>query len=326
MNESSRGPRFSRGRGRGDHPTEGSSGQGRKQHNGSKERGRPSTERTGPVLLQRREGGASGGGGGGGEERGAGRQTSKQSRNVDKNSSAAELDDFSAALQALPKMKLAEGGESSAEKAAQFSKDNLAAERGREKHAKTQPHSKGEREKQPSPPKKKEKKRDLSPSVAAMFDAVSASQQSSSDVVSDDTDAHEEGPTATLKSMLHIQGAPSPTATTAVAPPPTINPRMPDALQKLFRGHAPPTAPRQFPVVGVPPPRGPLLPYPGYQQTPPPQIPLGGRTKLCVLSCFLPNFRSVETISKLMFVCLNSQLESPPLTPLMSHLSSVDYQ
>ena len=61
------------------------------------------------------------------------------------------------------------------------------------------------KEKQPSPAKK-DKKRDLSPSVAAMFEAVSASQQSSSDVVSDDTDTPEEGPSAALKSMLNIQG------------------------------------------------------------------------------------------------------------------------
>ena len=74
-----------------------------------------------------------------------------------------------------------------------------------------QPHSKAsgdrnrEKEKQPSPAKK-DKKRDLSPSVAAMFKAVIASQQLSSNVVSDDTDTPEEGPSAALKSMLNIQG------------------------------------------------------------------------------------------------------------------------
>ena len=283
MTESSRGPRFSRGRERGDRPFEGS-GRGRKQRDGPRERGQPSTGRTAPVLLQRKEGGASGGGRGGREERGTGRPSPKQSHIVDKNTST-DLDDFSAALQALPKMKLAasssqKADESASGRPAQLAKDD--EERGREKHARKQPHSKtsdhkGERERQPSSPKKKDKKRDLSPSVAAMFDAVSAGQQSSSDVVSDDTDTHEEGPSAALKSMLNIQGGQLPTATTAAAPPPTVNPMMPDALQKLFRGPAPPTGPRQFPVMGVPPPRSPLLPYPGYQQTPPPQVPLGGK-------------------------------------------------
>ena len=87
------------------------------------------------------------------------------------------------------------------------------SERGREtRDKKQQPHGKAsgdrnrEKKKQPSPAKK-DKKRDLSPSVAAMFEAVSASQQSSSsDVISDDTDTQEEGPSATLKSMLNIQG------------------------------------------------------------------------------------------------------------------------
>ena len=95
------------------------------------------------------------------------------------------------------------------------------SERGREVHVrardnKKQPPQHGkaggdrnrEKEKQPSLLGKKDKKRDLSPSVAAMFEAVSASQQSSSDVVSDDTDTPpEEGPSAALKSMLNIQGA-----------------------------------------------------------------------------------------------------------------------
>ena len=130
-------------------------------------------------------------------------------------------DEFSAALQALPKMKPAAvaHGKTASPQAAASPGDG--SERGREVHVcardnKKQPpqHSKAvgdrnrEKEKQPSSPGKKDKKRDLSPSVAAMFEAVSASQQSSSDVVSDDTDTPpEEGPSAALKSMLNIQGA-----------------------------------------------------------------------------------------------------------------------
>ena len=60
--------------------------------------------------------------------------------------------------------------------------------------------------------------------------------------------------------------------------------KMPDALQKLLRAPAPSSSPNQrppmmgaSPLPGYPPPRGPLLPYPAYQQAPPPpQIPLGG--------------------------------------------------
>ena len=59
--------------------------------------------------------------------------------------------------------------------------------------------------------------------------------------------------------------------------------KMPDALQKLLRAPAPSSSPNQRPpMMGASPlpgypPRGPLLPYPGYQQSPPPpQIPLGG--------------------------------------------------
>ena len=288
--ESSRPPRFNRGRGRGDYsPNE----RGRRENGGSRERPPSLADKPTPVLMQRRGGGR---GGGGGEVKVAGRQPSKQSRNIEKEYSSTETesqDEFSAALQALPKMKPASAA--STPKSTFVSASPQAnggdAERGRGKHEKKEPHIRSsdhnkDREKQPSP--KKNKKRELSPSVAAMFEAVSASQQSSSDVfsTSDDMETRDEGPSATLKSMLNIQGqggALLPIATTtAMAPPPTVQPRIPDALQKLLR--APPPAPHTIPQhpVPVPPvmgflsPRAPLLPYPGFQQPPPPQIPLGG--------------------------------------------------
>ena len=161
------------------------------------------------------------------EDKATPKQPSKQStrRNTEKSSPTSSStepekpDDFSAALQALPKMKPppsthAAGVESASPvTASPRVNGGDGSERGREtRDKKQQPHGKAsgdrnrEKEKQPSPAKK-DKKRDLSLSIAAMFEAVSASQQSSSsDVVSDDTDTQEEGPSATLKSMLNIQG------------------------------------------------------------------------------------------------------------------------
>ena len=315
MTRNQREPRFGQGRRRDESSSSSLSGdRGRRHRDGPGGRGQqPSTlDKLTPVLMQRK---SSGGAGGSSSEEGTarptGRQPSRQHRNVDKKSKDmvdSQHDDFSAALQALPKMKQASAttGESASSSTSPSQVVHGDADRGREKHGSKKQHSHGKgddrkREKDNQPPSspKKDKKRDLSPSVAAIFDAVSASQQqhSSSDVLSDDTDSHGEGgPSAALKSMLNIQGTQAPVhvASTRAPPPPStssssstttgmLNPRIPDALQKLFRGPAPPpsavptSGPHQAALMrGIPPPRGPLLPYPGYQQIPPPQIPLGG--------------------------------------------------
>ena len=269
VTESSRGvSRSSRGRERSGRSPD---SRGRTQHReATREKKQPFSDKQTPVIMQR-------GGGAdavGGARPSAGQQSSRQAQ---KKSAKMEDDDFSAALQALPKMKPSTSGSAKAQ-------TGIGDSKAKEKQdAKKSPQSakssdrggKKEREKQPSP--KRDKKRDLSPSVAAIFDAVGSGQASSSDVISDDTDTQEEqeaGPSATLKSMLNIH---------SVAPPPqAANQHIPPALQKLLRAPAPAMAGPPHPpgAVGFPqqPPRVPLLPYPGYQQHPPPQMPLGGET------------------------------------------------
>ena len=202
----------------------GSASRGRRHHEDSN-----SAQPTTPILMQRREKG--------GKRAAEDKSTPKSSTSTKQprdhraeksfpSSSSSmstgpeKLDEFSAALQALPKMKPATAAHAKTASPQAAASPGDGSERGRETHVrardnKKQPPQHGkaggdrnrEKEKQPSSPGKKDKKRDLSPSVAAMFEAVSASQQSSSDVVSDDTDTPpEEGPSAALKSMLNIQG------------------------------------------------------------------------------------------------------------------------
>ena len=187
---------------------------GRRHHEDSK--AQPTT----PILMQRREGS-----GKKTEDKATPKSSTRQSRphaeKTSPSSSSTEpekQDEFSAALQALPKMKPAAYGSTPTSGAQAVPSPGDGSEGVRETHDKKQkspPQQYGgkpsgdrnrEKEKQSSPAAKKDKKRDLSPSVAAMFEAVSASQQSSSDVVSDDTDAPDESPSAALKSMLNIQG------------------------------------------------------------------------------------------------------------------------
>ena len=158
----------------------GSASRGRRHHEDSK--AQPTT----PILMQRR-----GGNGKKGEDKTTPKQTTKQSCHHTEKSSPSSLstelekqDEFSAALQALPKMKPAYGSTPTSEGSAPQA--GGGSEREKVTHdKKQQPHGKAsgdrtrEKEKQPSPAKK-DKKHDLSPSVAAMLEAVSASQQSSS--------------------------------------------------------------------------------------------------------------------------------------------------
>lgn len=185
-----------------------SSTRGRRHHDDSK------PQLVTPVLIQRRREGA----GKEIEDRTTAKQTLRQPRHVvEKTPSSAidreNRDDFSAALQALPKMTPAyestpASGGSTVQGVASLQVNDQDSSKVPDKK---QPRGKAgsdqsvEKEKRPSP-EKRDRKRELSPSVAAMFEAVSANQQLSSDVISDDTDASEDNPSTALKTILNIQG------------------------------------------------------------------------------------------------------------------------